>query len=277
MAINLATKYGKQVAERFYQTSLTEGSFSKNMDAEFTGVKTVIVPSVDVVEMNDYKRSGSNRYGDPADLGDTKQEFTMTQDRSFTYVIDKGDNMEQNMIKQAAKTISRQLREVVTPEIDTYRFTKWAEAAGLKVNLTAALTEENILKTLITAKVAMDKKKVPAKNRTLYIGAEAYEALLGCKQFLALEATGKETMLYGDVGRILGMKVSFVPEGYLPDGVAFMIVLRDAAISPMKLHEYKIHKDPPGYSGHLCEGRFIYDAFVLDTKKDGIYVANAAG
>ena len=119
MAINLATKYAKKVAERFYQESLTESSFSKNLDAEFVGVKTVIVPSVDVVAMNDYKRTGANRYGEPEDLQDTKQEFTMTKDRSFTFVIDKGDNMEQNMIKNAGKAIARQLREVVTPEIDT--------------------------------------------------------------------------------------------------------------------------------------------------------------
>jgi hypothetical protein len=55
-----------------------------------------------------------------------------------------------------------------------------------------------------------------------------------------------------------------------------MVVMKDAAISPVKLHEYKIHKDPVGISGHVCEGRFIYDAFVLDSKKDGIYVANNA-
>lgn len=276
MAINLATKYSKKVAERFYQESLTESSFSKNLDAEFVGVKTVIVPSIDVVPMNDYTRSGANRYGTPTDLQDTKQEFTMTRDRSFTFVIDKGDNMEQNMIKEAGKAIARQLREVVTPEIDTYRFTKWAEGAGQKVTLADELSGDNILKVLITAKVALDNKLVPAKGRTLYVGADAYSALLDCKQFIALEATGKETMVYGDVGRIMGMEVHFVPENYLPEGVAFMVVMKDAAISPVKLHEYKIHKDPVGISGHVCEGRFIYDAFVLENKKNGIYVANNA-
>lgn len=276
MAIYLHEKQCKKVAERFYQESLTESSFSKNLDAEFTGVKTVIVPSVDVVEMNDYKRTGANRYGDPTDLQDTKQEFTMTKDRSFTFIIDKGDNMEQNMMKKAGAAVQRQLREVVTPEIDIYRFAKWAEGAGQIVTLDAELTEDNILKKLIATKVALDNKLVPAKGRTLYVGSVAYAALLGCKQFIALEVTGKDTMVYGDVGRIMGMEVKFVPENYLPEDVAFMVILRDSAISPVKLHEFKIHKDPPGISGHLCEGRFIYDAFVLDTKKNGIYVAKSA-
>lgn len=276
MAINLASKYSKKVAERFYQESLTESSFSKNLDAEFVGVKTVIVPSVDVVPMNDYTRSGSNRYGTITDLQDTKQEFTMTRDRSFTFAIDKGDNMEQNMIKEAGKAIARQLREVVTPEIDTYRFAQWAAKAGQKVTLSAALTKDNILEEVIEAKMALDNKLVPAKGRTLYVGSVAYKALLGCEEYIRLNDLGSKSIVNGKVGEIMGMDVKFVPDTYLPEGVAFMVVLKDAAISPVKLHEYKIHKDPVGISGHVCEGRFIYDAFVLDTKKNGIYVANNA-
>lgn len=276
MAINLASKYSKKVAERFYQESLTESSFSKNLDAEFVGVKTVIVPSVDVVAMNDYKRTGANRYGEPEDLQDTKQEFTMTKDRSFAFVIDKGDNMEQNMIKNAGKAIARQLREVVTPEIDTYRFAQWAANAGQEVTVSAALDKTNILSELIKAKIALDNKLVPAKGRTLYVGSVAYTALLGSEEYIRLDALGSKSIVNGKVGEIMGMDVKFVPDTYLPEGVAFMVILKDAAISPVKLHEYKIHKDPVGYSGHLCEGRFIYDAFVLETKKNGIYVANNA-
>ena len=55
-----------------------------------------------------------------------------------------------------------------------------------------------------------------------------------------------------------------------------MIVLKDAAISPMKLNDYKIHSDPPGLSGDLVEGRVMFDAFVKPTRADGIYVGCAA-
>lgn len=276
MAIYLHAKQCKEVAERFYKESITESSFSKNMDAEFTGVKTVIVPSIDVVEMNDYKRTGANRYGDPTDLQDTKQEFTMTKDRSFTFIIDKGDNMEQNMMKKAGAAVQRQLREVVTPEIDIYRLAQWAANAGQKVTLSAALTKDNILEEVIDAKIALDNKLVPAKGRTLYAGSVAYKALLSCEEYIRLNDLGSKSIVNGKVGEIMGMDVKNVPDTYLPEGVAFMVILKDAAIAPVKLHEFKIHKDPPGISGHLCEGRFIYDAFVLDTKKNGIYVANNA-
>ena len=66
--INLAEKYSSQVQERFYHDSITQGAFSKNLDMEFTGVKTVKVYDVAVAPLNDYTRSGSNRYGTPQEL-----------------------------------------------------------------------------------------------------------------------------------------------------------------------------------------------------------------
>lgn len=275
MSINLHEKYSKKVQERFYQESLTQSSFSKELDMEFTGVKTVKVSSINTVEMNDYTRTGASRYGTPKDLDDTIQEFIMTKDRSFTFIIDKGDNMEQNMIKKAGAAISRQLREVVTPEIDTYRFKVWSDSAGITKTVTAP-TKSTILTQIVDAKIEMDNKLVPQKNRTLYVGSVAYKALLTCDEYIKLDKLGSKTLVNGKVGEIMGMDVKFIPDTYLPENVVYMIIYKDAAISPVKLHEYKIHKDPPGISGHLAEGRFIYDAFVIDTKKNGIYVAKTA-
>ena len=275
MAINFHEKYSNKVQERFYQESLTQSSFSKDLDMEFTGVKTVKVSSIGTAAMNDYTRSGSTRYGTPADLQDTVQEFVMTKDRSFTFIIDKGDNMEQNMIKKAGQAINRQLREVVTPEIDKYRFSVWAANAGQTATIDAP-AKDNILEQVVDAKLALDNKLVPQKGRTLYVGSAAYKALLTCEEYIRLDKLGSKTLVNGKVGEIEGMDVKFIPDTYLPANVAFMIIYKDAAISPVKLHEYKLHKDPPGISGHLAEGRFIYDAFVIDTKKDGIYVAKTA-
>lgn len=275
--INLHEKYSKKVAERFYEESLTQSSFSKDMDVEFTGVKTVKVTEVMTAPMNNYNRTkGSNRYGDPAELEDTIHEYKMEQDRSFTATIDKGNNMEQQMVKAAGKAVSRQLREVVTPEIDKYRFSKWASGAGLKVTLDAAPTEDTIYNLLLTAKVAMDNKHVPKKGRTLYLGSEAYIALMNNGKYIGLDKLGSKAIVTGKIGEIFDMDIKNVPDDYLPEGIYFMIVYKNAAISPVKLHECKVHKDPPGISGHLLEGRFIYDAFVKANMKNGIYVASAA-
>lgn len=281
MAINLHEKYSKHVQERFYKESITQASFSKDLDAEFTGVRTVKVSMIDTVPMNDYDRTGTkegyngDRYGPATELTDTLQEFIMTQDKSFNFTIDKGNNLEQQMIKNAGRAISRQLREKVTPMIDMYRMQQWAAGAGTTQTVSAP-TKTTIFGMLVDAMAVMDNALVPKANRTIYVGTVAYKALLQSTEFLTLEKTGNKAVSKGEVGEVLGMTVKYVPDSYLPDGVVFMIILKDAAISPVKLHEYKIHVDPPGLSGHKCEGRFIYDAFVRETKKMGIYVAKTA-
>lgn len=275
MAINLATKYSKKVQERFYQESLTSNSFSKDFDPEFTGVHGVTFYEVGTATMNDYTRTGSNRYGTPEELADTKKEYLMTKDRSFTFTIDKGNNMEQLMIKNAGKCLARQIREVITPELDTYRLKTWAANAGIKQTGTAP-TKDNIYEALVTAKIAMDNKLVPQKNRTLYVGGVAYAALMNCEQYIRLDTLGSKSIKNGVIGHILGMDVVYLPDAYLPSKLVFAIVLKDAAVSPVKLQDYHIHKDAPGISGHLVEGRIIYDAFVNETKKNGIYTYSTA-
>lgn len=274
-SINLHTKYAKKVGERFSRESLTESSFSKKYDMEFVGNKTVKITSIETVDMNNYTRSGANRYGNPAELEDTVSEYTMNRDRSFSFTIDKGNNKEQDMVKNAGKALARQLREKVTPEIDMYRFEKWAAGAGGSDTIDP-ISEDNILKLILAGTTFMDNSFVPQNGRTLYVGSEAYNAVLLNKFFVALEKTGNKALVKGKVGELFDMDVKKIPDSYLPENVAFMIIHKDAAISPMKLHEYKVHQDPPGISGHLVEGRFIYDAFVLEHKKNGIYVAKTA-
>lgn len=111
-----------------------------NNDYKFTGEKTVKVYSIPIVPMNDYARSSSpysdtaavnglNRYGVPSDLSRNVQSLTITKDRSFTFIIDKGDKIQSEMVSDAGKALARQIREVVVPEYDTYVFKTLADAA----------------------------------------------------------------------------------------------------------------------------------------------------
>lgn len=273
--INLAEKYSKQVQERFYEDSYTQSSFATDLDAEFVGVKTVRVYEVDVAPMNDYTRSGTSRYGTPKELNDNVYEFQMKKDRSFTYTIDKGNQAEQMNIKEAGKTLRRQMREVVTPEIDAYRMKVWAEQAGQHVALTAAPSKTTIVEALMDANVALDKKHVPKKNRTFYIDISYYKYLKLAAEWLGIDALGQKSLAQGVIGTFDGVPVKALAT--VPTDVYFMLIYKNSAISPMKLKDYKIHSDVPGISGNLVEGRVMYDAFVKPTMANGIYVACAAG
>lgn len=273
--INLAEKYSKQVQERFYEDSYTQSSFATDLDAEFVGVKTVRVYEVDTAPMNDYTRSGTSRYGTPKELNDNVYEFQMKKDRSFTYTIDKGNQAEQMNIKEAGKTLRRQMREVVTPEIDEYRMKVWAEQAGQHVALTAAPSKSTIVEALMDANVALDKKHVPKKNRTFYIDISYYKYLKLASEWIGIDVLGRKSLEQGVIGTFDGVPVKALAT--VPTDVYFMLIYKNSAISPMKLKDYKIHSDVPGISGNLVEGRVMYDAFVKPTMANGIYVACAAG
>ena len=93
---NLASKYAKQVDERFTRES--QAMMALKNDYTFTGVRTVNVYSIPVVAMTDYQRTGANRYGTPDDLGTNVQALTITKDRAWTFIIDKGDKIQSQMV-----------------------------------------------------------------------------------------------------------------------------------------------------------------------------------
>ena len=104
MAINLASKYAKELAQAFSQKSYVDGIACK--DYEFTGVKNLKVYTAVSLELNDYKRSGTNRYGEPKEAQDTVQDMIVEKDRSFSITVDKGNNSEQMGAKEASKILN---------------------------------------------------------------------------------------------------------------------------------------------------------------------------
>lgn len=271
MAINLTSKYSDKVADHFKKSSLTGGV--SNRDYTFEGVKTVKVFSVDTVALSDYNRSGTARYGTPAELGDTVQELTMTQDKAFTYTIDKGNAQEQLNVKAASKSLRREIDEVVIPAMDKYRFDKWCRRAGTIKGLASAPNKNTVTGLIMDCTEVLDDALVPENGRTLFITAAMYKYLKENPDFLSVDKLGEAALAKGQVGEIDGMKVVKVPSSYMPDGVYWLITHKSAVLAPAKLQDYKLHKDPPGINGDLVEGRVLHDAFVLEARKDAVYAA----
>ena len=119
MTVNLAQKYSSKVDERFKLGSLTDSII--NFDYDWTGVDTVKVYSIETSSLADYTKSGTQRYGTPAELSDTVQSLTLSQDKAFTFTIDKAYELGQEGVKSAGAALRRQLDEVVIPAIDIYR------------------------------------------------------------------------------------------------------------------------------------------------------------
>lgn len=268
MAINYAEKYSTVVDERFKLRSQTEPAV--NHDYDFVGVQTVKVYSIPTVAMGNYTLTGSDRYGTPAELQNNIQELTLSQDRAFTFTIDKRSNTDTMGVMDAAIALSRQIDEVVVPEIDVYRLGIMAANAG--TNRTEAITKTNAYSSLLDATVALTNKKCPLDGRIAFVTPGYYKNIKQDNSFIQASDIAQEMLIKGQVGQVDNIAILVVPATYLPDNSEFLVTHRIATVAAQKLAEYKIHEDPPGINGYLVEGRVYYDAFVLNNKKDVIYL-----
>lgn len=275
MAINLANKFEKRVDEAFERESILAGATNSNVD--FTGVNEVSVYSVDKMEMNDYNRDGTFRYGNIKEIGDHVQTFKIDKDRSFTGSIDEGNAQDQYNIKDASARLHVQIREVVIPEIETYVLGVWANNAGKSVAVSAAPTAATLLGLIQAGASYMNNNHVPHRGRSMFI-AETYAAMLpNLANLTYLERLGSQALTENKLPRVAGFDVHVVPDMDMPTGVYFILQHKDACPFVKKLDKYKIHKDPLGINGNVIEGRVRYWAGVLGQKSPGVYACVANG
>lgn len=269
MAINYTTKYSSKIAERFKLGSLTDSACGHDYD--FVGAKTIKIYSVDTVALNDFDRTaGSNRFGAVANLGDTVQEMTCTQDKGFTFAIDAGDKSDQAIDKAAGKALRREIDEVITPTMDKYRLAKWAAGAGNIYTPAAAPSKSTILGYLIDANAMATEDLVPTESRTMFISVDWYKLLVQADAVLSLEKLGSKAVSKGAVGLVDNCVVKPVPTSWMPEGVGALIKYKGCTVDPVKLQHYDVLTKVQGFDGPVVQGRVYYDAFVLDAKKNGI-------
>lgn len=268
--INLASSYAKEVDERFYKES--QAVLALNNKYKFTGEKTVNVYSIPTVPMTDYQRNGLSRYGVPSDLTRNVQSLTITRDRSFTFIIDKGDKLESQMVMDAGRALAREVREVVVPEFDTYVFKKMAAAATARGNYSnEEITKDNAYAAFLQGEEFLGNHNVPDSGRVAFCSYRFANYLMQDPAFIKYANQSQEMVIKGILGEVDGVKIVKVASSRLPAGTAFIITHPDATTAPKRLWEYKTHSDPPGLSGWLCEGRYLYDAFILNEKANCIY------
>ena len=274
--INYAEKYSPIVDERFTLGALTGGMV--NGEYEWIGVETVNVFSIPTAPMNNYTLTGASRYGTPAELENAVQELKVTQDRSFTFTIDRKSHDDTMMTMEAGRALRRQIDEIVIPEIDTYRIA--AYVAGCKsahVHNSADPSASNAYALFLAAQEDLDNAKVPQGGRFAIVTPAFLNFLKQNDNFIKQSDMSQEIAINGVVGEVDGVMIVKAPASYFPEGIHCILTNRMVMPSPVKLQDYKIHQDPPGINGWLIEGRLRYDAFVLDEKADAISVIANSG
>ena len=274
MAINLASKYSDKIAEQYSANSFINNA-NINNEYDFHGVKSLTVYTPTTVELGTYNRTAAaNRFGTPTEMQDTMQTLELTQDISFALTIDRGNNEDQMLIKEAGKMMNLQIKERAVPAMDKYSFGQWIAGAGLSDQVTP--TAESIVDQIFAGATKMDNNLVSSENRILYISATNYNLLRLSNEFLAVDNLAVKALSKGMVGEIADMKVIKVPDSYLT-GAHFLITQKQAVLRPVKIKTTRILKEVAGIDGSVLEGRFYYDAFGLTAKNKGVYAAKITG
>ena len=126
MAINLATKFQDKTSELLKAKAKT--SSIVNQDWSSDGTNAIKVWTLTDPTMNNYTSNGANRYGSPNEVQDTVQTFTLSRDRSWTNTIDMLNYQDTMEVRKPAKFLAQATKNVLVPEIDTYRLAALATA-----------------------------------------------------------------------------------------------------------------------------------------------------
>lgn len=270
--VNLVEKFAPYVDEMF--TAESKLSELTNKDFDWTGAHTVKVYKINTSLMNNYDRAGSgsnaSRFGPVTGLDATTEEMTLTRDRSFTFALDKLDEDETALQLAGASALARQTREVVIPEVDAYTYGVMCTNAGHKP-AAVALTADNIYTQILAASQTLDDAEAPETGRVLVVSPAVYVLMKQCSEIAMQSDVGNDLRLKGVLGTLDGANVVKVPSIRLPENFGFLLAHPVATVAPVKLEDYRVHKDPPGISGELVEGRICYGAFVLDNKAGALY------
>ena len=268
--MNLATKYMKQIDKRW--EALSQISLIASSRFVFKGDRTFVIYSIPYAPLVPYSRSGMSRYGTPNDLSRNIQTMTVSQDLGFSFILDKGDEVQSEFVVNAGTALDNEIRRVIVPDFDTYCFKVMVDSAIANGHTSITeITPQNAHASLLNGIEHMSNRNVPMDGCVCFCTYNFANKLMLDQSFMRFGDRSQDMILRGELGMADGVEVVTVPANRLPAGAAFLLVHKEAVVAPRQIEEYRTHENPPGLSGTLCEGRVLYDCFVLDEHSDGIY------
>lgn len=260
---NYASAVLGEIDERLHLATKTADIVNKGgVRLDFNGKNSVTIYTVDVVSEVNYTRSGSNRFGALNELGTGTQTFTLSQDKSFTFSVDRGNLEDSMMVQEANKAVKRQVAEVSVPNTDIYTLAAaHALALAQSQGATAAVTASNAYTKFLAQNDAMTESKVPEEGRHCFMSPATYSLLKQDTLFMRSCDTTMADLKKGVIGQVDGVTLHKVPSTYLPTNEVFLFIWEKVLIRPMKFNSTRILTDVQGIDGAVAEGRRYYDVF----------------
>lgn len=287
MSINYVTKREKQFDQKLMQGALT--NILETPKVIWLGAKSFEIPTVSV---SGYKAHTRTKGYNAGTVSNEKKVYTLDFDRDIEFFVDKADVDETNEELSAANVTGTFITEHATPELDAYRFSKLATTAitATKFKSEDDYSETNVYSRLKSAILPI--RKYGAANIVIYVSSEIMDFLERSKDFTRSIATTSPQGIDTRVTSLDGVQIVEVwddarfktqfefTEGFVKASggkdINFLIVAKPAVIAKAKFNS--IYLFAPGQhtegDGYLYQNRMYHDLFVLENKKDGIYVSH---
>lgn len=210
MAQNYASKDLAVIDERFYTEALTQPIVNNGIKMTFEGVNSVTIYNVDVVPEVDYVRNGQNRFGALVELGTGVQTFVLSQDKAFTFSVDRGNLEDSMLVQEADRAVKRQVREVSIPTTDIYCLSiaaAYALANNQGVKDGTVPTNKTAYQLILAEQAALDDAEVPTEGRYIYMTSTFYNLLKRDPEFVRDCDTSVKDLKKGILGEVDGLTI----------------------------------------------------------------------
>lgn len=293
-SIALAQKFQPILDEIYVRESLTSLLDGQTKPVDHGGANEVKIYKMSVVGLGNYSRATGYPAGD---VTGTWETVKLEIERGRAFNIDRMDN-EESLGMAFGTLVGEFMRTQVAPEIDAYRFAKYASASGIsKVDTPTTLSSPSqVLAAIDAAQLKMDEDEVPVEGRILFISATCGQLLDGAiTRSLANDRNADRRLQTLDGLRIIRVpQKRFYTAITLNDGAStnaggfakavdgkdinFMLVHPSACQQAVKHAQLKIFSPEENQStdGWLIQYRLYHDCWVFDNKASGIYVHHKA-
>lgn len=173
-SIDLAKIYVPLCDEVYKEASLTADiDASADLIQQGFNANEIVIPMLDMDGLGDYSRNDGYVKGD-ASL--TWETVKCDYDRGRKFNVDDLDNVETGGVA-FGKLAGEFIRTKVVPELDAYRFAKYASTENI-LNASADFANgQEALDAIADAMAQMDDEEVPQEGRILYIASPIRRAI----------------------------------------------------------------------------------------------------
>ena len=280
--IALATQYVALLDEVYKNASLTS-VLDGNTDlvAQGANANELIIPKMTMDGLADYSRNGGYVGGDVTMSNET---VTCNFDRGRMFSVDSMDDIETAGLA-FGRLSSEFIRTKVVPELDAFRFAKYAGTIGISTASADLTTGEEVIAAISAAADGMTNAGVPEENRILFITPTHYglvrdldttksrEILASFSQIVKVPQSRFYSAIKQNDGKTSGETAGGYVKAEGAVNINFMIVEKSATIQFEKHIAPKIvtpdqNQDADAYKFGY---RNVGIAEVYDNKVTGIY------